>query len=163
MSVDGLRVPVDRLAQRCNAADLGFETTADVEPLEGTIGQERAISALELGLDIDADGFNLFIAGPSGTGRNTALRSYVDRIALKKQAPPDWGYVYNFQEPAHPISISLPCGMVRLLCRQMDDLGPVHTTTNQIRHLGDPSRVAGIRMPPSYVDLALRVISVNRP
>ena len=122
MSVDGLRVPVDRLAQRCNAADLGFETTADVEPLEGTIGQERAISALELGLDIDADGFNLFIAGPSGTGRNTALRSYVDRIALKKPAPPDWGYVYNFQEPAHPISISLPCGMVRRLCRQMDDL-----------------------------------------
>ena len=122
MSIDGMRVPVDRLTQRCNAADLGFETTDDVEPLEGTIGQERAISALELGLDIDADGFNLFIAGPSGTGRNTALRSYVDRIALKKPAPPDWGYVYNFQEPAHPIGISLPCGMVRRLCRQMDDL-----------------------------------------
>ncbi len=42
-------------------------------------------------------------------------------------------------------------------------LGRVHTTTNQIRHLGDPGRVAGIRMTPSYVDLALRVISVNRP
>ena len=122
MSIDRLEVPVDRLTQRCNADDLGFETTDDVEPLEGTIGQERAISSLELGLDIDAAGFNLFIAGPSGTGRNTALRSYVERIALKKPVPPDWGYVYNFQDSAQPVAVSLPCGMLQQLSQQMDDL-----------------------------------------
>ena len=122
MSIDSLEVPVDRLTQRCNADDLGFETTDDVEPLEGTIGQERAISSLELGLDIDAAGFNLFIAGPSGTGRNTALRSYVERIAVKKPVPPDWGYVYNFQDSAQPVAVSLPSGMLKQLSRQMDDL-----------------------------------------
>lgn len=122
MSIESFRVPVDRLTRRCDAGDLGFETTDEVEPLEGTIGQERAISALELGLDIDADGFNLFIAGPSGTGRNTALRAHVERIALEKPVPPDWGYVYNFQDPAHPVAISLPCGMFRRLRQQMDEL-----------------------------------------
>jgi hypothetical protein len=70
-----------------------------LSPLEGTIGQERAISALELGLDISEPGFNIFISDPTGSGRNTAIRAYVDRIATDKPNPPDWGYVHNFDDP----------------------------------------------------------------
>ena len=122
MAVEDLVVPSDQLTKVCNPDDLGLETTDGIEPLEGTIGQERAISALELALDIDAAGFNLFIAGPTGTGRNTALQSYVERIALAKPVPSDWGYVHNFEDPAQPLAVSLPCGMMRTLAHDMHEL-----------------------------------------
>ena len=122
MSIQQLKVPIERLTSRCDPDDLGFETSEEVEPLDGTIGQERAISALELGLDIDEPGFNLFISGLPGTGRTTALRSFVERIALKKPVPPDWGYVFNFQDPSQPVALSLPCGMMRLLKIDMEEL-----------------------------------------
>ena len=122
MGIEHLAVPPELLTASCNPDDLGFETTDEVSPLEGTIGQERAESALELGLNIDAPGFNLFVAGPPGTGRNTALRSYVERVARRKSEPPDWGYVHNFRDPAQPVAISLSCGMMRAFAEDMNDL-----------------------------------------
>ena len=122
MGIEHLRVPDMMLAKVCNADELGFETTEEVARLEGTIGQERAISALELSLDIDEPGFNLFISGLPGTGRNTALRAHVERIAAKKPVPPDWGYVYNFQDPSQPAAISLPGGMIKALAQDMEQL-----------------------------------------
>ena len=88
MAANKLEVPSEKLTRRCNPDDLRFETTDEVAPLEGTIGQERAISALELGLDIDAHGFNLFISGIPGTGRNTALRAQLEQIASTKSRSP---------------------------------------------------------------------------
>ena len=122
MSVQHLELPPESLTLVCNEDGLGFETTDELTPLEGTIGQERAIDALELALDIDAQGFNLFISGIPGTGRNTALKAYVERIAIDKPVPPDQGYVHNFQEPSQPVAISLACGMMRGLVHDMDDL-----------------------------------------
>ena len=122
MSVENLKVPVEHLAPFCDPSTLGFKTTAEVDPLQGTIGQERAISALEMGLEIQAPGFNVFVSGTPGTGRSSALRSYLDRIAPSRPNPPDWGYVHNFQEPTQPVSISLPCGMMRELRDDMDQL-----------------------------------------
>ena len=122
MGAEKLRVPSDKLTKVCDPGELGFETTATVEPLKGTIGQERAIRAIELALDIDEPGFNLFVSGIPGTGRNTALRSYVDAYSLKKPCPHDWGYVHNFDDPSRPIAISLPCGTLKGLCGDMDEL-----------------------------------------
>ena len=122
MSVEHLAVPAEQLTTACNPKDLGFETTEEIEPLDGTIGQERAVSALELALDIDAQGFSLFISGIPGTGRNTALQAHVERVASSKPVPPDWGYVHNFQDPSQPLAVSLVCGMMKELKRDMDDL-----------------------------------------
>ena len=122
MSIEHLKVPMERLAPFCDPDTLGFKTTAEVELLEGTIGQERAISALGMGLEIDAAGFNVFVSGALGTGRSSALRSYLDRIAPGRPNPPDWGYVHNFQEPTQPSPISLPCGMMRVLRDDMEQL-----------------------------------------
>jgi hypothetical protein len=68
MTTDGFKVSYDNLAAFCDPDTLGFETTDELSPLEGTIGQERAISALELGLDISEPGFNIFISGPPDRG-----------------------------------------------------------------------------------------------
>ena len=123
MSVEHLKAPPERLTCRCDPDSLGFETTADVEPLDSAIGQERAISALEMGLDIDAGGFNVFVSGVPGTGRNTTLRAHLERTSATKPNPPDWGYVYNFTDPAQPAPLCLPCGLMRMLAQDMEQLG----------------------------------------
>ncbi len=122
MGIEHLRVPADRLAPAFDVDALGFDTTEEVDSLDGTIGQDRAVSALQLGLDIEAPGFNLFISGAAGTGRNTALRAQLERIGSAKPTPNEWGYVYNFQDPTQPQAIDLPCGMMRELADDMAGL-----------------------------------------
>jgi lon-related putative ATP-dependent protease len=122
MTIEHLKVPIDKLTGNYDASSLDFDTTEDVADLEGTLGQDRAMSALELGLGIDAPGFNLYVSGVAGTGRNTALRGYLSRIAADRPTPPDWGYVYNFQDPTQPLTIQLPCGMMREFAQDMESL-----------------------------------------
>ena len=103
-----LRVPNQRLRCDCDLRALKFRTTRDLEPLEGTVGQDRAVSAIDFGLSIEADGFNVFVSGPPGTGRSTELRAQVARVARERPAPRDWCYVFNFRDPARPRALSLP-------------------------------------------------------
>lgn len=117
-----LRVPPANLRRVCDPASLGFADTREVTPMEGTIGQDRAVQAMQFGLDIRAVGYNLFVAGPPGTGRNTSLRAYLNEIAKQRPVPPDWCYVYNFADPVRPLTIQLPPGRGRELARHMDEL-----------------------------------------
>ncbi|MDP3768512.1 MAG: AAA family ATPase, partial [Dehalococcoidia bacterium] len=113
-------VPLEDLYRRCDPEALGFETTAEVEPLDGTVGQDRALSALAFGLDIGAEGYNLFVAGAAGTGRNSTLLATVRRMAAQRPVPPDWCYVHNFREHRQPSVLSLPAGRGHALARDMD-------------------------------------------
>ena len=122
MGIQDLEVPVNLLNNRCDPGAFNFTSTEEVAPLEGMIGQERALSALDLAFNIRERGFNLFISGLPGTGRNTALRFFVEQVASRRPAPPHWGYVYNFEDPSQPVPISLPCGWVKLLADDMDEL-----------------------------------------
>ena len=115
-----LRVDPDDLYRRCDPDALGCETTATVPPLDGTVGQDRALQSLEFGLAIAADGYNLFVAGPTGTGRTSTLRAIVQRIAAERPHPPDWCYVHNFREHRQPSVLSLPAGRAQRLARDMD-------------------------------------------
>src|SRR4029079_4712996 len=85
-----LRVPAKQLRKACDTRSLKFKTTADLEPLEGTVGQDRAVRALDFGLSIGAGGFNVFVSGPPGTGRSTEVYEQVTRIAATRQPPRDW-------------------------------------------------------------------------
>jgi predicted ATP-dependent protease len=114
------RLPADALYAVCNPDALGFETTAEVPPADGTVGQERAIRSLQFGLEVEADGYNLFVSGPPGTGRNTTLRAAVERIAAGRPLPPDWCYVHNFDDHRQPSAMSLPAGRGPALAHHMD-------------------------------------------
>ncbi len=103
-----LRVPVKQLRRDCNPRTLKFKTTAELAPLDGTVGQERAVRALDFGLSIEAAGFNVFVSGPAGTGRSNEVRTQIARIAPARAAPRDWCYVFNFRDPARPRALSLP-------------------------------------------------------
>lgn len=89
---------------------LGFETTEEITSFRNAIGQPRAVEALQFGLTIRTQGFNIYVAGPTGTGRRSTVRQFIEEIAKKQPVPWDWCYVHNFDDPDKPLAISLPPG-----------------------------------------------------
>jgi lon-related putative ATP-dependent protease len=112
----------DQVRWFCDPAQLSFETTEELQPLDGTIGQDRAVRALTFGLEMRGDGFNLFVAGPRGTGRSSTVDAYVRRLAASQPAPGDWCYVHNFKDATSPTALQLPSGRAKDLARDMRTL-----------------------------------------
>lgn len=115
--------PLDpaQLRRVLDPASLGFKTTEEVDPLTETVGQPRALDALDLGLAVRAPGYNIYVAGPAGSGRTTTTRDYVEARAESMDAPRDWVYVHNFSDPDHPQAISLTSGSGERFARAMDE------------------------------------------
>lgn len=113
---------VEYLKKKCKDEDFTFNTTDEIQPLEGLIGQERAKKALEFGLKIRSDGYNIFVAGVSGTGRTTSVEQAVKKTAEGQPVPNDWCYVYNFSNPDNPVSLNLPAGMAVSFRKDMEEL-----------------------------------------
>jgi lon-related putative ATP-dependent protease len=103
-------LPPEALQRRCDPARLAFETTAELEPTEGIVGQERAAQALDFGIAIAREGYNVFVMGPAGSGKRTLVRSALAARAAQLAPPSDWVYVNNFAAPHRPIAIELPPG-----------------------------------------------------
>ncbi len=115
-------VPAKKLKSACEPRFFNFKDTGGIKTLEGTIGQDRAVDAIEFGLNIKTAGFNLYIAGPVGTGKNSTINVFVKKIAENKPTPPDWCYVNNFKEPDRPVNISLKPGMGKIFVKDMEEL-----------------------------------------
>ncbi len=94
----------------------------DLPDPPGLIGQERAVEAVEFSVGIRRKGFNLFVLGPSGTGRHTLVREFLQRKAASESTPADWCYVNNFADPHRPQRLMLPAGRARPLRDSMDRL-----------------------------------------
>lgn len=92
----------EQLTSPCPTSIFNFNTTADLAPLDGIIGQDRAVEALQFGLTIDKKGYNIYISGLSGTGRSSYANSITKSLAEKIQAPQDYIYVFNFRHPDRP-------------------------------------------------------------
>ena len=101
---------------------LGVETTEHLKILEGIIGQKRAVSALQFGLEIREKGFNIYVAGPPGIGKMTAVQSFLEELARRKATPPDWCYINNFEDSYQPQICQLPAGQGRALLQDMKNL-----------------------------------------
>ncbi|KAF0193383.1 MAG: peptidase S16 lon-like protein [Bacillota bacterium] len=100
----------DRLRANCSLDILNFTTTEEVLPLEGLMGQDRAVQSLAFGLRIKDEGYNIYIMGLTGTGRNSYTMSIVKELAEKQLTPDDWCYVYDFEHPDQPLAISFRRG-----------------------------------------------------
>ena len=109
------------MRRRLDPRTLRFESTAEVEPLVGTVGQPRALDALEYGLEVETKGFNLFVSGPSGSGRLTTVLDTLRGLAPGRQKPPDWVYVHDFANADRPNAIELPAGRGVEFARAMDN------------------------------------------
>lgn len=111
-----------QLRKICDLRNLPFESTADIPPLEGIIGQERGVKALEFGLKVNKHGYNIFIAGVPGTGRSSYTSSLVNNIATKGDRPLDWCYLYNFANPDQPRAVSFPAGQAAEFQKNIQEL-----------------------------------------
>ncbi|NDJ53586.1 MAG: AAA family ATPase [Chloroflexi bacterium] len=100
----------DQLTKTCDTSQFDFETTADIAYERGIIGQPRGIAAMEFGLSVDSDGFNIYLIGPSGVDRTRSITEYLNKQAQSGEVPLDWVYVHDFQREHAPRAIELPPG-----------------------------------------------------
>lgn len=117
-----LEVPPEKLRWRCDPDSLGFETTAECDQIPGIIGQERALKAIRMGLEIESPGYNIFASGLTGTGKTSTIKTLLSQIDLKKPPLNDICYVYNFKDHDMPKYIMLTAGTGRRFQKDMDDL-----------------------------------------
>lgn len=112
----------DEVYRFCDLSHLGFKTTEEIGPCQEFIGQERAVKAIKFGLGMEHRGYNLYLAGPLGVGKTSAIKTILSAIAKTKPTPPDWCYVYNFNNPNEPKAISFPTGLGKVFKKDMEDL-----------------------------------------
>jgi len=115
-------LPAGRLRAACPEASLAFETTADLEPIAGVIGQARALEALDVGLGIRREGYNIVIVGSQGVGKHTVARETLRRRAALDPSPPDICYVFDFADAHRPRALRLPPGDGARLRADLDKL-----------------------------------------
>ena len=118
-------VPIEKLRWRCDPDALAFKTTESIHPCDEIIGQDRALEAIRLGLDINGIGYNIFVTGLAGTGRFTTIKCVLeemDEMVIKGKIPNDLCYVNNFKNPDMPHMISLSAGQGNAFKKEMENL-----------------------------------------
>ena len=116
--------PLDpsQLYKPCNVEQLKFDSTEELEDIDITVGQDRAMEAVKFGIHIHKNGYNIFAMAPSGTGKLTAIRQLVEHEASHQGVPADWCYVNNFNQPAKPTAIKLMAGHGKVFQQDMAKL-----------------------------------------
>ncbi len=148
MDLKTYEVPVDKLRWRCDPSLFQFECTKDLAPLREFIGQDRAARAVEFGLNMANAGYNIYVAGLTGTGKTSMVKTYIQKLIRGKESRGetivlnDWCYIYNFKEPDRPQIVSLPQGkgklfrdrMTALLSGLKDELGRAFSSDEYQTH-----------------------------
>jgi len=109
----------EQLYRTCDPADIGFESTDQVEELDRIVGQERASEAVRFGIGMRSDGFNIFALGPDNTEKRHLVRHFIEKRAREEPAPDDLCYIHNFEEAHRPRALRLPAGQG---CELADDV-----------------------------------------
>ena len=116
--------------RECDTSIFEFETTEEIQPSFGVMGQERALRALEFGLSITGRGYNIFVSGQKDCGKTTISKIYANKFARLMKVPDDWIVVYNFVEPNNPKMLRMASGEARgfaieyqkIIIRLFDDI-----------------------------------------
>ena len=112
----------DALRQRFDPSDFDFETTDDLPAETEVVGQDRAVEALNFGMNVDAEGYNVFALGPTGTGRRELVQHFLEEQAAEEETPPDLCYVNDFDDEREPRALQLPAGRGCELKDDVDEL-----------------------------------------
>jgi predicted ATP-dependent protease len=103
----------DQLYRATDLSRLEFTTSAELESIDGLVGQTRALEAIRFGTHADKAGFNLFVIGPNGARMQDAVKAVLADEARSRPSASDWVYVNNFADAERPIAIELPAGRAR--------------------------------------------------
>jgi predicted ATP-dependent protease len=118
----------DQLRWQCDLSLFDFDCTKDLAPLQEFIGQDRAIRAIDFGLSMNHEGYNIYVAGLTGTGKTSAVQTHIKKLLKERQAsqqlklPQDWCYLYCFADPDRPQILSLSQGRGKVLRGHMTEL-----------------------------------------
>ncbi|MGB6200702.1 MAG: AAA family ATPase [Candidatus Acidiferrales bacterium] len=112
-------LPPDQLRWRCDPSRIPFETTADAPMIEGMIGQDRALRALKLGVELDARGYNMFVCGMAGTSRGGMIQRMIKELDPPRKMSLDRCYVNNFKIADRPRLLTLPPGQATAFRKDM--------------------------------------------
>ncbi len=116
------RLAPNALTRPFDADQFAFTTTDELDPFRGVLGQERAVEALQFGVAMPRNGYNVFVMGEPGTGRFSFVKRYLNAEAKRLPAPSDWVYVNNFDEPREPRVLELPTGSAIAFIEDLDVL-----------------------------------------
>ncbi|MCK5572864.1 MAG: AAA family ATPase [Bacteroidetes bacterium] len=117
-----LSLSPDHLRWLCHPEMLGITSMENVKPLKEIIGQNRALRALRLGLEMKHSGYNIFATGLPGTGKTTTIKRMLHEFEEKQADLTDKCYVHNFRDPDSPMIISLPAGQGCQLEKDMENI-----------------------------------------
>ncbi|MGB7217655.1 MAG: ATP-binding protein [Vicinamibacterales bacterium] len=107
---DVTRLEPAALRRSCDPARFTFKTTAELADSPLLLGQDRAVAAVQFGIGIRGEGYNLFALGPQGAGKHAIVRRFLEQQAASEPPRRDWCYVHNFEQPHRPRALSLPSG-----------------------------------------------------
>ncbi|HAA43621.1 MAG TPA: ATP-dependent protease [Ruminiclostridium sp.] len=115
------KVSYNKLKKECKPDFFKFEDTSKLTFSDDIIGQERAVKAMEFGLNIKSKGYNIFMCGMTGTGKTSYAQNIAKKMAKKSKTPDDWCYVYNFDDSNRPKAINLPAGLGKVFQKDMEE------------------------------------------
>jgi predicted ATP-dependent protease len=101
----------EQLRHRCDLAALGITSTADITTDSTTLGQSRALDAIQFAIGMDHPGYNIFVSGSTGVGKRELVSRIVSAEAARGEPPCDCCYIHNFDRPNQPFRLILPRGM----------------------------------------------------
>ncbi len=110
------------LCWSCDPKQFQFQTTEQVEDLDEILGQPRALDAVQFGIGIRREGYNLYVLGPAGMGKRTVVRQFLEQRSAGEPTPSDWCYVHNFGDSHKPQALQLPSGQGQKLRADMERL-----------------------------------------
>ncbi len=110
------------LRRTCDPEQFDFESTAELSALSEIIGQKRATKAIDFGVDIPYHGYNIYALGPSGSGRTSVVKKFLEKKASTGKVPHCWAYVNNFDDPYQPRALRLPAGTGCAIRDEVDEL-----------------------------------------
>ena len=114
-----LELTAPKLRWRCDLSRIPFETTAQAPRREGFVGQERALRALKMGVELSAAGYNVFVCGLAGTSRGGTIAQMIEELHPKTKPSLDRCYVNNFKITDRPRLLSLPRGFANIFRKDM--------------------------------------------
>ncbi|HXA56509.1 MAG TPA: AAA family ATPase [Candidatus Acidoferrum sp.] len=115
-----LELTPDKLRWRCDPASIPFQTTEELEPIGSDFGQERALRALRMGVELTASGYNLFVCGLSGSSRGGMIVRMINQMHPQTEPAPDRAYVNSFKNADRPRLLTLPRGQANAFKKEMD-------------------------------------------
>ena len=103
----------EELRWKCDPDIFEFTSTGDIDPIEGILGQDRAMKAIKLGVDLRSPGYNIYIAGLSGSGKATTVKQMLKQATSGCPMLYDYAYVNNFKNPDSPLLLTFPKGSAK--------------------------------------------------